>query len=109
MGQMDYEVWKWLDSGAVEFRIHVVSKPAHIPNPLVRLGFRVFGRAMQRRFARHACRRMAQLITAALDRGPRHDAGQPTPPWPGQLIVAPAADQMRTQRRLALQQRPRDP
>jgi uncharacterized protein (UPF0548 family) len=109
MGQMDYEVWKWLDSGAVEFRIHVVSKPAHIPNPLVRLGFRVFGRAMQRRFARHACRRMAQLTTAALDRGPRHDAGQPTPPWPGQLTIAPAADQMRTQRRLALQQRPRDP
>jgi uncharacterized protein (UPF0548 family) len=111
MGQMDYEVWKWLDSGAVEFRIHVVSKPAHIPNPLVRLGFKVFGRAMQRRFARHACRRMAQLTTSALDRGPRHDAGQPTPPWPGrpgQLTIAPAADQMRTQRRLALQQRPRD-
>jgi uncharacterized protein (UPF0548 family) len=109
MGQMDYEVWKWLDSGAVEFRIHVVSKPADIPNPLVRLGFRLFGRAMQRRFARHACRRMAQLTTAALDRGPRHDAGQPAPPWPGQLTIAPAADQMRTQRRLARQQRPRDP
>jgi hypothetical protein len=54
---------------------------------------------------------MAQLTTSALDRGPRHDAGQPTPPWPGrpgQLTIAPAADQMRTQRRLALQQRPRD-
>jgi uncharacterized membrane protein len=69
MGQMDYEVWKWLDSGEVEFRIHVVSKPAHIPDPLIRLGFRVFGRAMQRRFARHACQRMARLTTAALDRG----------------------------------------
>jgi uncharacterized membrane protein/uncharacterized protein (UPF0548 family) len=101
MGQMDYEVWKWLDSGTVEFRIHVVSKPAYIPNPVIRLGFRVFGRAMQRRFARHACRRMAQLTTAALNRGPRHDTGQPAPPRSGQLTVAPAAGQARTQRRLA--------
>jgi hypothetical protein len=30
--------------------------------------------------------------------------GQPTPPWPGQPTVAPAADQTRTQRRLAQQQ-----
>jgi uncharacterized membrane protein/uncharacterized protein (UPF0548 family) len=101
MGQMDYEVWKWLDSGTVEFRIHVVSKPAYIPNPVIRLGFRVFGRAMQRRFARHACRRMAQLTTAALNRGPRHDTGQPAAPRSGQLTVAPAAGQARTQRRLA--------
>ena len=35
MGQMDYEVWKWLDSGEVEFRIHVVSRPARIPPPLL--------------------------------------------------------------------------
>jgi uncharacterized membrane protein/uncharacterized protein (UPF0548 family) len=101
MGQMDYEVWKWLDSGTVEFRIHVVSKPAHIPNPMIRLGFRVFGRAMQRRFARHACRRMAQLTTATLHGGPPPDAEQPAPPWSGQLTVAPAADQPSTQRRLA--------
>jgi uncharacterized membrane protein len=101
MGQMDYEVWKWLDSGGVEFRIHVVSKPAHIPDPVVRLGFRVFGRAMQRRFARHACRRMAQLTAAALDLGPRDGAERPTPSRPGQLTVAPAAGHARTQRRLA--------
>jgi uncharacterized membrane protein/uncharacterized protein (UPF0548 family) len=106
MGQMDYEVWKWLDSGTVEFRIHVVSKPAHIPNPVVRLGFRLFGRPMQRRFARHACRRMAQLTTAALHRGPRQDAGQPAPPWAGRLTVAPATDRPSTQRRLARRRQP---
>jgi uncharacterized protein (UPF0548 family) len=66
MGQMDYEVRKWLDSGEVDFRIHVVSRPAHIPNPLIRLGFRVFGRRVQRRFARHACQRMARLTAARL-------------------------------------------
>jgi uncharacterized protein (UPF0548 family) len=64
MGQMDYEVRKWLDHGQVEFRIHVVSRPAHIPNPVVRLGFRLFGRRVQRRFARHACQRMARLTAA---------------------------------------------
>jgi uncharacterized protein (UPF0548 family) len=64
MGQMDYEVGKWLDSGEVEFRIHAVSRPAHIPNPVIRLGFRLFGRRVQRRFARHACRRMARLTAA---------------------------------------------
>jgi hypothetical protein len=62
MGQMDYEVWKWLDSGEVEFRIHVVSRPAGIPNPVIRLGFRTFGRRQQVRFARRACERMACLL-----------------------------------------------
>jgi len=62
MGQMDYQVWKWLDRGEVEFRIHVVSRPARIPNPIVRLGFRVFGRREQVRFARRACERMAFLL-----------------------------------------------
>ena len=64
MGQMDYEVRKWLDSGEVDFRIHVVSRPARIPNPVIRLGFRLFGRWVQRRFARHACQRMARLTGA---------------------------------------------
>jgi uncharacterized protein (UPF0548 family) len=62
MGQMDYELWKWLDSGEVEFRIHVVSRPARIPNPIVRLGFRIFGRLQQVRFAKRACERMACLL-----------------------------------------------
>jgi len=64
MGQMDYEVRKWLDTGEVEFRIHAFSRPAHIPNPVIRLGFRLFGRRVQRRFARHACQRMARLTAA---------------------------------------------
>jgi uncharacterized protein (UPF0548 family) len=62
MGQMDYAVRKWLDSGEVDFRIHVVSRPARIPNPFVRLGFRIFGRGQQVRFARRACERMACLL-----------------------------------------------
>ena len=34
MGQMDYEVWKWLDTGEVEFRIHAVLPPG--PRPATR-------------------------------------------------------------------------
>lgn len=62
-GQMDYEVWKWLDTGAVEFRIHVVSRASRIGNPIIRLGFRLFGRREQVRFARRACERMAWLMS----------------------------------------------
>lgn len=62
MGQIEYEVWKWLDTGAVEFRIHVVSRPGEIRNPVVRLGFRIFGRREQIRFAKRACERMAASL-----------------------------------------------
>jgi uncharacterized protein (UPF0548 family) len=69
-GQMDYEVWKWLDTGAVEFRIHVVSRSSRIGNPIIRLGFRLFGRREQVRFAKRACERMAGLLAVGL----RHPA-----------------------------------
>jgi uncharacterized protein (UPF0548 family) len=66
MGQMDYTVAKWVDTGEVEFRIDAFSKAAHIPNLVVRLGFALFGRHMQRRFARTALRRMERLVRGEL-------------------------------------------
>ena len=68
-GQMDYEVWKWLDTGAVEFRIHVVSRASRIGNPIIRLGVRLFGRREQVRFAKRACERMASLVGGADEPG----------------------------------------
>ncbi len=62
-GQMEYEVWKWVDTGAVEFRIHVVSRASRIGNPIIRLGFRLFGRREQIRFAKRACERMVCLVS----------------------------------------------
>lgn len=62
MGTMDYEVRKRLDDGGVEFRVHVVSRRAPVRNPFIRIGFRLFGRRLQRRFARNACRRVAVLV-----------------------------------------------
>ena len=61
-GQMQWTVWKWLDDGAVEFRIHVISRRAKVGNPLLRMGFRLFGRGQQVRFAKRACERMAELV-----------------------------------------------
>jgi uncharacterized protein (UPF0548 family) len=69
-GQMDFAVWKWLDDGAVEFRIHAVSQRANAGNPVVRLGFRLLGRRRQVRFARRACERMAQLVERELAQAP---------------------------------------
>lgn len=71
MGQIDYEVWKWLDSGETEFRMEAFSRAAAIPNPIVRLGFRMFGRTMQRRFARRALERMDRLVRAELSDEPQ--------------------------------------
>ena len=75
MGQMDYEVWKWLDTGEVEFHTCRFSRRARAGNPIVRLGVRVFGRRQQEKFARHACERMARLTAARLEG--RDDAGVP--------------------------------
>lgn len=63
-GKMGFAVWKRLDDGAVEFRIHVVSRRAPVGNPLVRLGLRLIGRRQQVRFARRACERMSELVEA---------------------------------------------
>jgi uncharacterized protein (UPF0548 family) len=87
-GQMDYEVWKWLETGHVEFRIHVVSRAARIRSPVVRAGFRLFGRREQVRFARHACERMARLTAAALEGAA--DAGVPLAAET--VSVAPGSD-----------------
>lgn len=61
-GQMDYTVRKWVDDGTVEFCIDAYSRPAHIDNPVVRFGFAVFGRTMQKLFARRALARMDHLV-----------------------------------------------
>jgi hypothetical protein len=97
-GQMTYEVWKWCDSGAVEFHIDAFSRAARIPNPIVRLGFRVFGRREQERFARLACERMARLTTSELERRPPD-----VQPLAGAVAVQPASETARLGGRLARQ------
>jgi uncharacterized protein (UPF0548 family) len=66
MGRMDYEVWKWTDDGAVEFRLHAVSRASGQGRPWTRLGFRLFGRREQLRFYLRCCERIARLTAREL-------------------------------------------
>jgi uncharacterized protein (UPF0548 family) len=72
-GEMSWEVWKWLDTGAVEFRIHSYSRLTGAANPFTRLAMRLIGQRERRRYLSSACRRVARLTAEAL-RG-RHPAG----------------------------------
>lgn len=65
-GQMDWEVWKWLDTGAVEFRVHAVSRPAPIANPIIRLGFRLLRGPERRAFLASTTQRMRTFTELAL-------------------------------------------
>jgi len=65
-GRISYEVWKWLDSGEVEFRLTAYSRPSGQGNPIRRLGFRIVGRYQQLKFYRQACRRIRRLTEAHL-------------------------------------------
>ena len=67
-GEMSWEVVKWLDTGEVAFRLHARSRRARVPNPIVRLGFRLFGRREQLRFYDCTCERMRRLVEEALRR-----------------------------------------
>lgn len=80
-GRLTYEIAKELDTGRVEFRIDAYSRRAPIRNPLVRLGFRLFGRRTQLRFYRDAMQRLDALM-----------ADPPAAPRPGPdgLVRAPS-------------------
>ena len=66
-GQMHYEIWKWLETGDVEFHLRAVSRPAKNGPFFPRTGFRLFGRAPQLRFYRQICRRARRLTEAQLE------------------------------------------
>jgi Domain of unknown function (DUF1990) len=68
-GQMDYQVWKWLDTGEVEYRIHAVAQVAKTRSPILNLGFRLVGRHQQVLFARRCAERMGRLVESRLDGG----------------------------------------
>jgi uncharacterized protein (UPF0548 family) len=67
-GQMDWQVWKFPDTGEVLFRIASFSRPAGGGNLFVRLGFRLFGRRQQLRFLELTAERMARLTEERLGR-----------------------------------------
>jgi uncharacterized protein (UPF0548 family) len=79
-GRLTYEVAKELETGRVEFRIIAHSRRAPIANPVLRLGFRLFGRRTQLQFYRHALARLVRLLL---------DPPAPPAPGPDGLVRAP--------------------
>ena len=65
-GQINFSIHKSLATGAVQFRVHAVSQPGVIRNPFYWLGFKLFGRMLQRRFARQSLVRMRRQVAQAL-------------------------------------------
>lgn len=65
-GQITFEVRKAEATGAVTFHIDAVSRTDRIRNPFYRLGFWIFGRRLQRRFARTAIERMQRFTAETL-------------------------------------------
>ncbi len=85
MGQMDWEVWKWLDTGEVEFRVHALSRPAPIRNPIIRIGFHLLRGRERAAFLESTRTRMRTLVEVSLENGGhpevlRRVAAQSTPP-----------------------------
>jgi uncharacterized protein (UPF0548 family) len=74
MGQMDWQVWKWHDSGEVQFRVHSVSRTAQIANPIIRLGFWVLRDHERAVFLNSTDTRMRSLTELALQGERRGDA-----------------------------------
>lgn len=71
MGEIKFEVCKYVRSGIVEFHINAYSKADRIPNPFYRAGFRIFGRSLQRYFASSSLKRMRTLIKTPVTREER--------------------------------------
>lgn len=65
-GEITFEIWKFVASGKVEFRMHAYSKTGLIRNPFYRLGFAIFGRGLQKRFAFTALDRMQKIVMERL-------------------------------------------
>jgi hypothetical protein len=68
-GQIEFLIVKNLATGGVQFRIDAFSQTGLIRNPIYRLGFSLFGRHLQRRFARQSMLRMQTLVAQALKSG----------------------------------------
>jgi uncharacterized protein (UPF0548 family) len=66
IGRMDYEVLKFLDDGAVEFRLHARSRASGEGVWWARIGFQLFGRREQVRFYLRCCARIARLTASSL-------------------------------------------
>lgn len=96
-GRLRYEVIKDLGAGTVAFRVSGYSRQAPIRSPVIRWGFRLFGRWTQQRFYRNVLERMRDLVGAA-----QRDQPLPRPLVRSDgLVVAPSGLSRRSLERLS--------
>ena len=89
---------KNLGTGQVGFRVTGYSRAAQIPDPLVRLGFSLFGRHTQTRYYAAVQSRLYQLVQQA-------QRGEPLPKPAVQssgLVLAPASARPHARERLTI-------
>jgi len=84
-GRINFEVIKNLRTGQVAFRVAGYARAARLPSPLVRLGFRLFGRWLAQRYYQADRRRLYDLVQAG--------SSPPPPSRPDGLVTAPATAQ----------------
>lgn len=76
-GRITFEVRKVEATGEVAFHIDAFSQPDRIRNPLYRIGFKLFGRRLQLKFARTAQERIQRFVREELEARAR---ARPAPP-----------------------------
>ncbi|GAA4372073.1 DUF1990 domain-containing protein [Hymenobacter koreensis] len=68
-GEITFTVHKKLQTGRVHFKVKAYSQPDRIDNIFYRIGFKLFGRTLQRKFARESLRRLRTLVVEQLQKG----------------------------------------
>ena len=68
VGQIQFQICKNHRSGEVRFKIEAYSRPDRIPNFFYRNGFKLFGRPLQKYFAKSSIRRLQHLADLSLQR-----------------------------------------
>jgi uncharacterized protein (UPF0548 family) len=98
MGEITFSLWKFLESGEVEFRINAYSKVTTIPNPFYRIGFRLFGRGLQLRFARTAMARVNQLVRERAVQIREEEKRAPVPETSEKVEVKPLSSEKKAEK-----------
>ncbi|HEX8428226.1 DUF1990 domain-containing protein [Hymenobacter sp.] len=68
-GEITFTIHKNLTSGRVLFRIHALSQTGRIRNPFYWLGFKLFGRMLQKRFSRQSMQRLKAQVEEMQQQG----------------------------------------
>ncbi len=66
IGQIHFQINKNQSTGEVTFNIDAYSKPDRIPNWFFRTGFKIFGRRLQKYFAKSSIERLQRLAKKSL-------------------------------------------